>query len=328
MHRFANATLATVLAVLIAVPAFAGSDETLKVETNKTIRMLGFSPIAGTAASLAETEPNDDCGTADASPIGNDIAASIGAAGDEDWFAFDAFAGECVTLATESRESSTTDTQLYLYDAAGCGDPLAWIAFNDDGGPGLFSLLEDFEIPADGTYYVRIKHYSATGTGDYTLVGSSGACAQPPANDTCDNAIVVACNSTVSGTTTAAANDLEDLAETCVPFGADGPDVFYEVVVAAGDQIDVMLTPTDWDPALWIVADCNDENSCLAGADTGFFNDPEMVSWLNDTGSDQTVYIVPDGYFSGAFGDFDLTISCDAVVSDDASTWGAVKSRF
>ena len=329
MRALVNCTITLACALVVAAPAFAESNEDFKKEVNKTIRMLDFTPISGTSATVAETEPNDDCGSPDPADIFADqVAGSIDVAGDEDWFVFDGVAGQCVTLATESREASTTDTQLYIYDAAGCSDPTAFLAFDDDGGPGLFSLISEFEVPADGVYYVRVKHFSSSGTGDYSLIGSVAACPSPPANNTCDGAERVACNSTVSGTTVNATNDLEDLDESCVPFGADGPDVFYEVVVPAGEQIDVILEPTDWDPALWIVTDCSDQNSCLVGADTGFFNDPETVSWANDTGSDQTVYIIPDGFFSGAFGDFTLTISCDAVVSEDGESWGSMKARF
>ncbi|HKK70641.1 MAG TPA: PPC domain-containing protein [Candidatus Krumholzibacteria bacterium] len=329
MNPFVRRLLISTCVLAVAAPAMAVSSEDDKIDVNKTIRSLDVSPIAGTAATVFETEPNDDCSQPDPADLFvDDVAASIDVAGDEDWFVFEGMAGDCVTFATDSRELSTTDTQLYIYDTAGCTDPTAFLEFDDDGGPGLFSLISDFEIPADGTYYLRVKHFSSSGTGDYALSASSSVCPEPPANDTCDRAEPVACNSTVTGTTTLAANDIEDLDESCLDFGGNGPDVFYEVTVADGDRIDVMLTPTDWDPALWLVADCNDENSCLAGVDEGFFNDPETVSWVNDTGADQTIYIVPDGFNSGAFGDFELMITCDAAVDAEPASWGSVKSRF
>lgn len=330
MKLFLKTTIPLACALLIATPALAQNyDEDFKRQTNKTIRLLDFVPIAGTAAVVSETEPNDDCGAPDpASIFVDDVAASIDVAGDEDWFVFDGVAGQCVTIATESRESSSTDTQLYIYDAAGCSDPLAFLAFNDDGGPGLFSLISDFEIPADGTYYVRVKHFSSSGTGAYTLLASEGACPQPPANNTCATAEPVACNSSVTGSTVLGTNDLEDLTGICVPFGADGPDVFYSVVVEPGEQIDALVDPVDWDPALWIVTNCTDENTCVAGADAGFFNDPESVSWTNEGDSPQTVFVIVDSFTASAFGDFTLTISCDAVVSGDEESFGSVKARF
>ena len=84
---------------------------------------------------------NDDCASAEAIDVSVD--AAIDPAGDEDWYYFDANDGDCVTLATFSLNGSTTDTQIYLYEEATCGDPSAWLVWNDDGGPGLFSLIEE-----------------------------------------------------------------------------------------------------------------------------------------------------------------------------------------
>lgn len=316
----------TVLSLLTA-PALAGVDLDTKIQVNKQIQLLDYRPeIVTPSGTKAESEPNDDCLTAEA--LAASVDAAIDPAGDEDWYYFDGVMGDCVTLATESLNGSTTDTRIYLYDEPNCEDPEAWIAFNDDGGPGLFSLVEAFELPASGRYFVRVKHFSSTGTGEYTLLFDTVACLEPPANNTCAEAEALDCNSVVSGTTDLATNDLEDLDELCVPFGADGPDVFYEVCVPDGFQLTAQINPLDWDPALWAVLDCNDETSCVAGADSGFFNDPEQIQWTNDTGAEVCLYIIPDGYYSGASGPFELSVNCDQIVANDFPTWGTLKVRY
>lgn len=322
-------SLVAIAVLALAVPALAGVDIDRKIEVNKIINMIGFTPNLNASAVTGETEPNDDCSTPDAADIfADDTSGAIDVGGDEDWFVFQGLAGECVTFGTESYNGSSTDTQLYLYAAADCGDPGAWLVWDDDDGPGLFSLIENFELPASGSYYLRVKHFSATGTGEYLLTAGTAACLAAPDNNLCVNAEPLACNSTVSGTTDLATNDLEDLTEICVPFGADGPDVFYSVEVPAGFTISATLVPVDWDPALWIVTDCTDENTCVAGADTGFFNDPEMVSWTNASASPVTVYVIPDSYTASVSGDFDLTVSCEQTVSTSQNSWGEVKSQF
>ena len=322
-------SLVLLAALSLAVPAFAGVDIDRKIEVNKIINMLGFTPDFNSSATTGETEPNDDCTMPDAADIfADDTSGAINAGGDEDWFSFSGNAGDCVTLGTASYNGSTTDTQVYLYDAADCGTPANWLVWDDDDGPGLFSLIDSFELPAAGTYYVRVKHYSASGTGEYLLTASSAACPNPPTNDTCATAEPLACNSSVHGSTDLGANDLEDLAEVCVPYGADGPDVFYSVEVAAGHTLTAVLTPISWDPALWFVTDCSDETSCVAGVDTGFFNDAETLSWTNASASPVTIYVIPDSYTISASGEFDLSISCEQTVSTSQSSWGAVKSRY
>ncbi len=319
--------------LMLASPLFA-ADETFKIEVNKQIERTQPVFPGNYGVAVAESEPNNDCTAPDAAALFvGSIDAAIDAGGDEDWFVFQAGDGECVTFATETFDGTTTDTQLYIYEAATCTDLSADIAFDDDGGPSTFSLIEDFPVPAAGTYYLRVKHWSASGTGPYVLTSSIGTCPPPPvppANNSCATAEPLDCPGTVSGTTLLATNDLEDLAEVCVPFGADGPDVFYEVCVAAGEQLTAVLTPTgaSWDPALWFVTDCTDNSSCVAGVDTGFSGDPEVLSWTNTTGAEVCLFVIPDSFFITADGDFDLTVTCDGVVATENQSWGNVKARF
>jgi hypothetical protein len=140
---------------LVAVPALASGEDDARLANDKQAELTRFTLDRLTPlAVVSETEPNNSCASPDpADIIANQVSAAIGTAGDEDWFAFVGTAGQCVTIATTSMAGSTSDTQLYLYDAAGCGNPANWSVWDDDAGPGLFSLINAFQLPASGTYY-------------------------------------------------------------------------------------------------------------------------------------------------------------------------------
>ncbi|MHC4562200.1 MAG: S8 family serine peptidase [Planctomycetota bacterium] len=82
---------------------------------------------------------------------------------DEDWYSFALTAGDFTTLvATRLADSAV---QVELYDAAG-----AIQAAGADVGSPLGWAIEDFVVPASGTYYVRM-----TGDGAYRLVVTQNA---------------------------------------------------------------------------------------------------------------------------------------------------------
>ena len=87
-------------------------------------------------------------------------SGSIEEGGDVDYFRFSASAGYEYTIET----GGSIDTYLYLYDRDGTTE----IDHDDDGGPGTLSLIE-WTCTASGTYYVKVRHYSSSETGDYTV---------------------------------------------------------------------------------------------------------------------------------------------------------------
>jgi hypothetical protein len=95
--------------------------------------------------------------------VGSVVTSSIEAASDHDWFRIDLVAGQAVTFSLNG--SGTTplgDPYLRLRDSIG-----TILAQNDDGGPGLNSLLS-FTATTTGTYYIDVADYS-TGIGTYSL---------------------------------------------------------------------------------------------------------------------------------------------------------------
>lgn len=79
--------------------------------------------------------------------------------------------GDVITITMIADESGTLDPRLYLYDVDGEIEGGVAIAENDDSGDssiGIFnSRIENFELPADGFYYIEASRF--TGEGDYTL---------------------------------------------------------------------------------------------------------------------------------------------------------------
>ena len=108
--------------------------------------------------------PTDDHGDtpATATPIGTDgtsVAGVIAPGDDEDWFSFDAIAGNEYLIAT----GDSLDTVISLIDSDGVTE-LAW---DDDGGPEYSSLIA-WTCITSGTYYVKVESYD-TDMGSYTL---------------------------------------------------------------------------------------------------------------------------------------------------------------
>lgn len=87
----------------------------------------------------------DNTSTSNSMDVGDTFSGSLQAVGNTDWVALNLTAGQSVNIAMNSSE---IDTFLYLYNSSG-----NLITFDDDGGPGLNSLLE-FTATTTGTYYV------------------------------------------------------------------------------------------------------------------------------------------------------------------------------
>jgi hypothetical protein len=81
-------------------------------------------------------------------------AHNFHAPGDPDWFRIEVQGGMVCTIRT-THLGPSSDTYLYLYDA----DGTTLLAANDDAYGSLASRL-DWTAPADGTYYIMVKHWN------------------------------------------------------------------------------------------------------------------------------------------------------------------------
>ncbi len=185
-------------------------------------------------AIVPEQEPNDTCpgqwincsDTVDPACICN------GGGPDYDWYTFSTDAGAIMTIATFgstdcSYGAEVYDTYLELYSS----DCVTLLAYDDDSGPGYYSLINGYTAPYTGIYNLRVRAYAPSEQGCYSIsfnvcgippfgacclpggvcqymsqidCGNGGGafqgpntscdpnpCPQPPANDVCSGAIVL-----------------------------------------------------------------------------------------------------------------------------------------
>lgn len=303
------------------------------------IAMLAVALLAGTAwadskpapekieaeivinASLTEVEPNDGVATANPIASGDVYAAGISPATDQDWFVFTTPGGPATFETGAGPAPAAGDTKLYIY----ASDGTTQLAFDDDGGAGLYSL-KTYSFAA-GTFYIKIIHYSATGTGNYTLACTAPM--PPAANDLCAGAIDIQAQSLSSWAVNLTNgggyyNDYSlPTTGSCTGYSTPGPDALYKIDLAAGEQI-IIQESGPCDMALWIATDCgNLVGSCVAGADAGVTGGTETVTYTAAAAG--TYYVVIDAYSAAGC---PVTVTVNAPVSTEESSFGALKAMF
>ena len=93
--------------------------------------------------------------------VGDSFRGTLGWRSDRDWVEVSLTAGQSYEIALDG--VSLSDPYLRLYDMSG-----SQIGYNDDGGPGLDSLLRH-TATTTGTYYVEAGAFADYYTGSYTL---------------------------------------------------------------------------------------------------------------------------------------------------------------
>jgi len=156
-----------VAAVTLAGVAAASADPATPAEKDWSLLDL---PEFGTAilADVNEVEPNNAC-PGNPYTWGDVFHAAISPAADLDWISFSANAGDVMTIGTDADGATPAgDTHITLYR----DDCTTQLAVDDDSGPGFYSLISGFPAPYTGQYTLKIRHFSATGTGGYKLVAT------------------------------------------------------------------------------------------------------------------------------------------------------------
>ena len=105
-------------------------------------------------ASADNYESDDTASTARLVSIRTTEVHNFDVLRDQDWLKFEARSGVAYTIQTNSLDT-TADTYLYLYDT----DSATLLAANDDYGGTLDSRIT-WQAPADGIYYVMVKHWN------------------------------------------------------------------------------------------------------------------------------------------------------------------------
>jgi hypothetical protein len=282
----------------------------------------------GTLTDVAEVEPNGTFATAQPVACGDVVHGSItvggpAPAGDLDYYVFTtSVANTIITFGTDADGApEVLDTYIYLYNSA-----QAQVASNDDGGPGLYSLIT-YTAVAPGTYYGMVRSYSSAYTGLYKAFFGCAEPQPPPPNDTCAGAIDILCGPvSLSGTTQWATNDYNPAipGPSCTGFSALGKDVTYKFLVGPGGVINVTYVSTA-DASIYVVTDCANMASCVVGADAAAGT--EVLNYTFATGG--TYYLIIDSYGTNTSGTWTLTGTLEGCpVPTENRTWGSVKNLY
>ncbi|MCB4784632.1 MAG: PPC domain-containing protein, partial [Sulfurovum sp.] len=138
----------------------------------------------------------DDATPINPSTVASTVSGSIEMAGDEDWFKVDITSTGTLVIGIAGQTADDINVSLY-------GESNVSIVSGDSSN----TLGVSKRLTA-GTYYIKVKHHSATGTGNYRLATrftpSSTTSGVPSGETTDDNniiddAIPVGSNSTTSG---------------------------------------------------------------------------------------------------------------------------------
>jgi serine/threonine-protein kinase len=102
---------------------------------------------------------------------GSQVTASLDTIFEAHDWTFEGRAGQVVTLRCTAAAGAETDPRINLLAPDG-----SWLIADDDGGEGLNSLIANFELPADGTYTVKVDVFEP---GEYVLAFEDSAMVQP-----------------------------------------------------------------------------------------------------------------------------------------------------
>ncbi len=107
----------------------------------------------------------------------------------------------------------------------------------------------------------------------------------------------------------------------CTGFNAPGNEGMIAIDLDPLEIMTVNYRLEIGDASVYVVEDCSDGNSCLAGADATLLGDLESFQYFNNTEAPQRLYLVLDAYEnqSGgrALGTFELDINIDQLIDPD-----------
>jgi len=300
----------TVLSVLILLGVCVGAALADKYEPNE--KPWSYGPM-NPRADYPENPPdplNDTCpGPQQLQPGDRIVCGTFVATTDDDFYQIYLTAGQLVSIGTDdcNGQNPNLDTYLELYDPT-CGTR---VAYDDDGGPGLFSLIVDYNPPTTGWYNIKTYTYAHSYTGTYVLFTVGAGQGEP--NDTCNPDYSIACGTGVlNGDMTTDHNDYDPLSGGCATgYPEAGKDVAYKMDLPSGAVIDMTYYTPNWDASFYIVTDCsNVPGTCVIGADAA--GDTEVIHYVVPTAG--TYWLILDHYGTNTGGgpwSLNYTINCE-----------------
>ena len=141
------------------------------------------------------------------------------------------------------------------------------------------------------------------------------------AGDTCANATIINATAlpfTEEASSEGANNDIDPTNGGCANGG--GSDVVYAFTPAVTGIYSLGVTPTNttFDPSLYIVTDCSNAASCVAGANANAVGKGEVLTVSLSSGTQY--FIVVDSPFAGGAGAFHFSLRKDGPANDTCAT--------
>lgn len=184
--------------------------------------------------------------------------------------------------------------------------------------PGTYYYATRFSLN-DGPY--RYGGIDASNNGNFwdgVTYNSGVLTVTPLPGDNCSVAIDLGVLTSPLSSTTVGGTD--EANHACATNTA--PDMHYKIDVPYGYRLDIQQTVNNYDSKNYVFY-----GDCITQTSIACFDDPDntAVSWLNDTGSTQTVYWINDGFLSDS-GTFTLQWSvteepCYFTTTWDGSAW-------
>jgi Zn-dependent metalloprotease len=261
-------------------------------------------PACGGSGGVPDSyEPDDTVNQAQTISIdGSPQSHNFHDAGDNDWAQFSATAGTAYEIRT-SNLGSRSDTYMYLYDT----DGTTIIAQDDDGGEGAASLI-NWTASSNGTYYVRVRHYSSSTFGadtDYDLsVAASGGTSGADSYEDDDSPAQASSITPNGGIQTHNFHDAGDV--DWVQFSATAGLNYVIETLNLGSQSDTVLELYDTDATTLITTD-DDSGGGRAS----------RIEWAAPANG--TYYLRVRHYISSVFGpdtNYDLKITTSGFAPD------------
>lgn len=286
------------------------------------------APILLCGAEPQLCEPgleNGDAQGAVALPLINGAAIAVGRfepAGDADWYAIEVNARQRISAITRSHCGSVADTLLGVY----LPDGETLIGFVDDVDDDPWARIADVPAPRDGTFYIGVGSFAASGQADYQL---EVRVTDPPpcANDDACGCADLRCEATVCvprapseiepGDGEASHGPLAMGATVHGAIDAVGDTDWFTVELAAGTPISLDLRPLCDGPIDAEVAlfDSNRDRPLHQDAGTGPAGHPRVDGIVAPAAGTYWIRVRGENASSGAY----LLSVVDGQCEDDAA---------
>ncbi|WP_412561229.1 T9SS type A sorting domain-containing protein [Winogradskyella sp. MIT101101] len=302
---------AVTLGTNVLGPYDSGQNVTINIDTTDDACDASLGDFTFTCP--VEGPENDNCEDAEPIDCGDTVSGSTenatnsGGNGSPDVY-YELAGTEAGTEVTVSLCGSSFDTYIGILDACD-GSQL----FDNDDSCGLQS---EVTFTSDGatTYLIRVEGF-ASASGAYNLAISCEEPQPAPDNDLFEDAIAIACDDTVLGTTIGATLDEADAPDSPDTFAdPDSPWVWYSFTGTTAGEIVTLSTcnaGSDFDTEIFVYTGTSGALTSVAeGYDECGSPDFFAETSFESDGS-TTYYIAIGGWNVGDVGNFELSVTCE-----------------